>query len=427
MQRWLMIRSRCVWTLIAVLVVACGEPGASYSCPSLVDGVEIVANEGPGAWAEEGLSPRLVELWRRGGTREGEELSLPTFPAVSRTGRLAVPDFRLAEVTVIEPDGTWAGPWTRSGEGPEEIRSAVAASWTAEGELLVFDVAGSKVLRLAGPSEVAEEIPLVRSFTAPILRGGELLWAGLQPDGDALLAAHDRPGASEGAEGRVIASVLRLEAGAETPDTVSRGTFPAVTVNRRRGWAVPGWPRPMAATNTRGELVTGATDGSYRVLVRDSSGRPSLQVCRDADPLPLTDVERGESLPGIVQEQSQAFRQRMDEVRQAIQGAEAPPEPSPFGRVVLGAGGRIWVQRERPPAYPGSRALVHGEAGGRHDVFAADGAYLGEVRMPEGEALQAALGDTIWTFEVGELNETWVRARELSLEPAGPEDRAEEG
>lgn len=410
-----------------LLFAACGEPTPSYTCPPMAEGVDVVANAGPGTWAEEDVSPRLTELWRRGGTREGEELSMPTFPAVSPAGRLAVPDFRLAEVIVIEPDGTWLGSWTRSGGGPGEIRSAVAASWTADGELLVFDVAGSKVLRLTGPSEVAEQIPVIRSFTAPVLQGGELLWAGLLPHGDALLVAHDRPGTTDGPEGRVIASVLRLEAGAESPDTVSRGSFPTVTVNRRRGWAVPGWPRPVAATNTRGELLTGATDGSYRLLVRDSSGRPSLQVCRDADPLPLTDVERGESLPRFVQEQSQTFRESMEGVGQAIQQAEAPPESAPFGRVVLGAGGRIWVQRERPPAFPGSRALVHGEAGGRHDVFAADGAYLGEVRMPEGEALQAALGDTIWTFEVGELNETWVRARELSLEPAGPEDRAEEG
>lgn len=406
----------------AVLSGACGEAVPDVTCPPLVEGVEVAASAGEGTWAEEGLSPRLTELWRRGGTREGEELSLPTFPAVSRTGRLAVPDFRLAEVTVIEPDGTWLGPWTRSGEGPGEIRSAVTASWTADGDLLVFDIAGSKVVTLEDPAEVVEEIPVARSFTTPVLRSGELLWAGLEPDGDALLVAHDRPEQGGGSEAEVVASVLRLEAGAETPDTVSRGSFPAVTVNRRRAWAVPGWPRPLAAGNSRGELATAATDGSYRLLVRDSAGAARLQVCRNAGPLPLTAPERGETLPPFLQEADRATRESFDRTRQAIATAERPPEPAPFGRLVLGAGGRIWVQRERPPAFPGSRELVHGRAGALHDVFAPDGTYLGEVRIPEGEALQAALGDTIWTFEVGELNETWVRARELSLDPGGTEE-----
>lgn len=236
----------------ALLLAGCGEQGP-YTCPPLAEGVEAVANEGPGRWAQDGLSPRLDELWRRGGTREGEELSLPTFPAVSSGGRLALPDFRLAEATVIEPDGTWAGPWTRSGEGPEEIRSAVAAQWTPDGHLLVFDVVGARVVRLEGDDRVAEVITVERSFTAPIVAGGELLWAGLLPDGSALLVAHDRP---TGSAEDILASVLRLAPRASEPDTVSRARLPAVTVDQVRGWPVPGWPRPLAATNARGELVT---------------------------------------------------------------------------------------------------------------------------------------------------------------------------
>lgn len=168
-----------------LLLTACGET-SPYTCPPLAEGVESVANEGPGRWAQDGLSPWIdEELWRRGGTREGEELSLPTFSAVSPGGRLALPDFRLAEATVIEPDGTWAGPWTRSGEGPEEIRAAVAAQWTPDGHLLVFDVAGAKIVRLADEARAAEVIALVRSFTAPVGSGGELLRAGLLADGSA--------------------------------------------------------------------------------------------------------------------------------------------------------------------------------------------------------------------------------------------------
>lgn len=402
----------------ALLLTACGEQ-APYACPPLVEGVEIVANEGTGTWAEAGLSPRVdEELWRRGGTREDEEIALPTFPGVSSTGRLALPDFRLGEVTVIEPDGTWAGPWIRPGQGPEEIRSALATTWTPEGHLLVLDVVGARVVRLEDEASVVEVISVDPSFTSPMVARGELVWAGLLPDGDALLARIE-PTETEDWENAATLSILRLEAGAEVPDTAAAARLPAVTVDQVRGWPVPGWPRPLVATNTRGELVTGATDGSYRLLVRDSTGGAVLQVCRDAEPLPLTAAERGEGLPELVTDAGSEIPEIYDDLRAAIQEAERPDAAAPFGRLVLGAGGRIWVQRERPPAYPGSRELMHGRAGALHDVFAPDGTYLGEVRMPEGEALQAALGDTIWTFGAGELNETWVRARELRLESEG--------
>ena len=35
------------------------------------------------------------------------------------------------------------------------------------------------------------------------------------------------------------------------------------------------------------------------------------------------------------------------------------------------------------------------------------------VRAPENARLQAALGDTVWAYEMGELDETWVVAYEL--------------
>lgn len=410
----------------ALLLTACGETGP-YACPPLAEGVEVVANEGPGAWAEDDLSPRLTELWRRGGTREGEELALPTFPGVSRTGRLAVPDFRLAEATVIEPDGTWSGPWTRSGEGPGEIRSAVAASWTADGDLLVFDVVASKVVRLDGPSDVVGEIPIEPSFTGPVVASGELTWAGLEPNGDLLLTTEGTSADGGTAQNTVEWTIRELEAGAERPTTVASTDLPAVDVSWTSHWTLPARPRPLAATSALGALVVAATDGSYRLLVRDSAGGAALQVCRDVGPLPLTPVERGEMLPSHLRDADERAHRRYEELRQAIAEAARPSNPAHVGRLVLGSAGRIWVQRERSSGFPGGRAGIYGLSGALHDVFAPDGSYLGEVRMPEGEALQAALGDTIWTFEVGELDETWVRARELTLghggETAGDEER----
>lgn len=373
----------------------------------MAGGVEVQENRGAGLWAERGLRPSLRELWMRGGTREGEALAVPLPPAAGPEGRLAIPDFRLGEVVIVEADGTWRGSTTRRGSGPGEVRRPVAAAWGPDSLLSVLDIAGSKVVRLRDGSEAAPDLPLDRSFTGPIVAGGELPRIfDLGPDGSLLVSRREPASGGPRENVDLEVSLLRLEAGAERPDTLIRTRVPEVSAGGIDGWPAPGWPLPMGTIGAGGRYLVGAAEGSYRLLVRDARGRPLLQVCRNADPLPLTAAERGDSVPD----------ERFGGLAEAIRKAASPHRPASFGRLVLGAGGRIWVQRERPPAYPADLGRVLGRPGALHDVFAADGTYLGEVRMPDGEALQAAVGDTIWTFETGELGETRIRARELTLE-----------
>lgn len=73
------------------------------------------------------------------------------------------------------------------------------------------------------------------------------------------------------------------------------------------------------------------------------------------------------------------------------------------------------------PAPPSPSALrfgefYHGVPGARYDVFDDTGTYLAEVRAPENARLRVALGDTVWAYEIGELDETWVIAYELRRE-----------
>ncbi len=94
---------------------------------------------------------------------------------------------------------------------------------------------------------------------------------------------------------------------------------------------------------------------------------------------------------------------------EALREAGPPETPASFGRLVLDADGRLWVQRERPR--PGvDRAELYGMPGAEHDVFDAAGRYLGTVRLPEGARLQTARGDTVYAFEIGDMGETWVVA-----------------
>lgn len=385
------------------LVAGCNAT-VETACEPVASHVTVISEEGPGVWGRRGLQPTMVELWRRGGTNPGEELAYPIFPSVSPNGRLAIPDFQLGEVVVIEADGTWSGAWARRGQGPGEILTPVTAVWSLDETLAVFDIVNAKVVYVREKEVAASDVSVDPRFTAPIVSSGELVWAGVQPGGATLLYPAWQP-LETGEKGNPhVAAVLRLEPGGGKPDTISKSIFPTVWAERYARWPVPGWPRPVAAVGAGGLLALGATDGSYRVLVSNEAGEAIHEICREADLTPLSAAERGDSVPD-----------GLDRLAAALRDAPRPPSPSPFGRIVVGARGRVWVQRDRPPAFPGSGALLHGQPGALHDVFDVDGSYLGEVRMPPGAALQAALGDTIWAFQTGEFDEVWVVAYALEF------------
>lgn len=47
-------------------------------------------------------------------------------------------------------------------------------------------------------------------------------------------------------------------------------------------------------------------------------------------------------------------------------------------------------------------------------MFDPSGGYLGAVAAPAGARILAASGDRVWTLELGELDEIWLVAYELS-------------
>ena len=74
--------------------------------------------------------------------------------------------------------------------------------------------------------------------------------------------------------------------------------------------------------------------------------------------------------------------------------------------------GWSWVQRQRSAAYPGESPSLYGRPGAQYDVFDPEGAYRGSTTVPERASLVGALGDTIWTFITGALDEIELVAYE---------------
>lgn len=366
--------------------------------------VAFTPADDPGAWAREGRgSPRFVELWRAGGLNEGQALGFPLSPSLSSAGRLAIADWELANITLVDPDGTWHGDWARPGQGPGEIMQAAAVAWVGDADsLTVFDIGNGKVEQLAEAGPLGPSVRVRPEYLGPIVESGSARWLGVTPDGAVLLAPDVTRGApSEGGVPSSKLSMLLLAAGAEHTDTLVAVVVPnAPDRPRRSALSAPGWAVPVAAVSYDGDIYVGGDGAGYRIAVFDGSGRLSRLVCRAATGLPLGARE---------------LSARTDEDRdleERFASAVRPDIVAPFGRLFVSVAGDLWVQRERP-SLMGFAEEYQGVPGALYDVFDSDGAYLGEVRAPDNARLQAALGDTVWAFEIGELDETWVVAYEL--------------
>jgi hypothetical protein len=118
------------------------------------------------------------------------------------------------------------------------------------------------------------------------------------------------------------------------------------------------------------------------------------------DPLPLSAQERGE-VEG-------------ENVAELLREAPQPESPAPYGHFFVGTDDHLWVQRDRPFGVGADPyAVIHGNAGGRFDVFDPLGRYLGELRAPDGVRLRAAAGDRVWGIHSGEAEDPRIVAFRL--------------
>jgi len=352
-------------------LAACAGDRLLPRCESRAEGVRTVANAGPGLWERDGRPPRLVELWRAGGLEEGQDLAFPIGVAASRDGRIAIPDWVLGEVAVVDADGEWLGAWTRKGRGPGETLRPAAAAWTAEGHLAVFDIENSKVVFRSAEGAVAPDSPVHHALTAPVLLSGELEWVGVDARGAVALAPGARPDPQ--APELFFTSLLSLPPGRDEPDTLAIAPIPVVGEGRYEGWALPGVPRVVGALAADGRIAVGGEDASSSITVLDTTGAPLLRICREAPPLPLTAAERLET----------GVPERMEELAVALRNAPRPEQPAPYARLFFSADGWLWVRRDRSD--PFAVGQLHGPRGARSDVFDADGRYLGEAQAPPGQ------------------------------------------
>lgn len=353
----------------------------------------VVINRGPGAWERTGKQAVLRAAWRTDETATDLAIGFPAALSVSRSGRLALADWERNEVVVFSAEGKPLGTWPRD----VSLGTPVAVTWDAEDGLHIFDLTASAYLRTDSLGKLAARQATSERMLDAAAQAGGLKWAGVLPDGTVFfqpLHAFDR-GSKDVADSYSI--LWRQRAAATTIDTIARAPVRLLGYTMRANQAAPTWPYLGAATGAGDLVAVGGRNGAYRIDLQNAAGKRILTVCRDAEPLPLTEEERGNVEPKLDAE--------------LLRSVPRPDRLAPYARFFLGAEGQLWVQRDRSSAVNAdSYTPVHGNPGGLFDVFDSAGAYLGDIRAPASVRLLAAAGQFVYGVEHAEQGELHIVA-----------------
>ena len=335
-------------------------------------------------------SIRLEELWRAGGSAEGQEIAQPASVSTSSGGAVAVVDFGLGQVSVISPRGEWLGSWSRRGKGPGELTMPVASNWSGD-TLVVFDIDQAKVVRYLA-AEYVDEIKIPTEFVVPVAMTGSIEFVAVASDGSVLL---QQPLASSASPDSSVLFILLQRPGTADADTVVGVRVRHVEWDQGR-IIQPGTATAVVTVGADGWLAQSASDGSYRIAWGNRD--LSRQLCAPVSALPVTSAERGAS--GV----SQGF----EDIAEAIAHTPTPTNVNAVGRIVVSSVGDLWVERRRPR--PFSHEKLFGPPGGAMDMFGSSGDYLGRADIPDRVSIQAVSDSVAVAIEFSDFDEATIVA-----------------
>lgn len=367
-------QERMLGLLIVLTILSACAPGSESSWCAGENG-DVVYSTAPGSVLA------LTPVWR---FDPGETpLAYPVSIAVSDGGYAAVLDFMAADVIVVTPDGSWAGPWLDS----DQVRAPFAVNWSQD-SLVVFDARGDKVVWSSAGALVREE-HLPAGLVESLLKGAGATWAGVLSDGTLLIQPLIEPDMTRPDPSRQRTSVLQIALSDPEPRSILEQEVRTLAPGLASRIAAPGWPFPrLSAAGDR--YAVGGTRSEYVITVHHRGSH--LTICRDDEVEKLRTDELGQTGSGP----------RV----QTVLRAEKPDHPAAYGRIVLGRRGELLVQRDRPSAITDE---IFGRPGALYDVIDAEGGFAGQVRAPEDVVLHAISGHSVWGIEDDGVQKRVVR------------------
>jgi len=322
--------------------------------------------------------------------------------AVAPDGEIFVLDRHVPTVRRFGPDGTYRGSIGREGGGPGELRRPEAMALLPDGRLLVRDPGNARIgvydrdggllpsWRLPSGGGLSTSTPLSvdtagNSYTPVLLRNDrdvtEWRWG----------LAHFGPDGSH----------------ADTLQVPTWGFTPPTLIARREGssssTSVPFSPQVSWTFSPLGYFVAGISTDYRLDLFRP--GAPVLRIERAWTPVPVLPAEKAEQEHRIIEN----FKRSFGSWR--WNGPAIPGTKPPYGTILVGDDGRIWVQVSQPgyewrtEAEAQEEEVRTGDPQTRfrerimYDVFEPDGRYLGAVRTPDEfrtSPYPVFRGDSVW-------------------------------
>lgn len=359
-------------TASLALAIVLGSSGCS-DAPSDADhgvvydtiaGVEHVVSSGGGAWVETGGAWAIDEA---GGVTigafEGADeyvFGVISGVAVDAEGRIHVADPQAMEIRVFSLEGAFLRRVGRDGEGPGEFRH-ISGLAVAPGGIAALDGGLGRVTVLGPSGEVVRMFRLERPYMileyhAPMA---------FDPAGrffDRARLSH-RPGIDS-------IGVVSYDAAGAAADTAFLAEIQQDHVMiQRNGMPYMSFPRPFAPQPSVAFGPAGtaylARGGEYRIDVFSPAGDSLRVIRRVVEPRPVSDLERDSAMTLIAERYEMAGATPPS-------GIELPQRKAVIARLVVDAGGNLWVLNQPDAGASGFDWSVHDPAG----------RYLGDIATP---------------------------------------------
>lgn len=213
----------------------------------------------------------------------------------------------------------------------------VTATWSGD-TLLVFDIEQAKVSSYVDATVAAEDVSISPDFITPVVASGEIGFVAVTAERGVILrqplqAAHN-------ADSTWLA-VSRFRPMSGVTDTLIFEPVRMITLTGHSNFIQPGAAHSTIAFGANGWTAVSAADGTYRILIRDADDNPVRQVCHAVEPLEPSPSEMGTGPSPRGVEMAHA----------AIAHAPPPPRLHAIGRMIVGAAGELWVDRQRPEPF----------------------------------------------------------------------------
>jgi hypothetical protein len=327
-----------------------------------------------------------------GGPDASEEYAVYRVVGIARTtdGRIVVANAGSADVRYYDASGTWLKTTGRQGSGPGEFRNPYLLERGAADTVYVADGQNSRIAILSPDGSFVRDIPEMGPAPRVLGRFDDGTWlsaANIRLGTDDLASISNKLMRSDMAlvrydENLVARDTMLTLPGAEQVINVgsTNGRITSIEIHR------PAFAKVPVELPCGNEICAGTQDGpEIQVYGQDGALHHIIRTGRA--PVPVTDAQLDAAFERNLEQMPEQAR---NQARAAGRGDQPHGEfVPPYGLMIIDRSGRYWLSDYDDPL----------DTPGRWTVYAADGAVLARIQLPE-------------QFRPYDIGEDWILGRE---------------